>query len=212
MAKRRKSYQIQIFILTYLTYSILHINRESWSILKPKIQYDENISSSQLGAMDTVFLSVYSLGLFVSGSLGDHYSPKMLLIFSYIGVTIIITLIAVTALSGWSNPVIFCILFSLNGFMQSFGWPSCCAIFANWFGKRGRGALIGVWASCSNFGNIVGALLTSFLTSSLSLNWETSYLLIGLLCLINAVVNLGFLVVHPEDKGIVIEEIDEKLN
>jgi sugar phosphate permease len=162
--------------------------------------------------MDTVFLSVYSLGLFVSGSMGDHYSPKLLLILSYIGVSIVIALISIFSLSGWSNPITYCILFGLNGFMQSFGWPSCCAIFANWFGKRGRGALIGLWASSTNFGNIIGALLTSFFTSTLVLNWQTSYLLIGLLCFVNAIIMIFSLIVHPEEKGIIIEEIDEKLS
>lgn len=35
--KKRFSYQIRIFILTYFSYAVLHFTRESWSILKPKI-------------------------------------------------------------------------------------------------------------------------------------------------------------------------------
>jgi sugar phosphate permease len=72
--------------------------------------------------------------------------------------------------------------------------------------------IIGFWQSCGNFGNVAGALLTSFLTSTIVLEWEMTFLLIGQLCLILAIVNCFILVVHPEEKGIVIEEIDDKMN
>ena len=48
-----------------------------------------------LGAMDTSFLIFYSLGLYVSGSLGDHQNPKSMLIISYSLVTVVTTLIAI---------------------------------------------------------------------------------------------------------------------
>ncbi len=51
--------------------------------------------------------------------------------------------------------------------------------------------------------------MTSFLTSTMLLKWEITYLLIGLLCLIIAIVNLFMLVVHPEEKNLHIDELDE---
>lgn len=122
--------------------------------------------------MDTTFLCFYSIGLFISGSLCDHYNPKYLLIGSFMIVSLVVTAIAVSAELGYINLFLFCLLFSINGFMQSFGWPACTAIFANWFGKRGRGAIVGLWCSSGNAGNVMGALLTSFLTSSLLYNWR----------------------------------------
>jgi sugar phosphate permease len=44
------------------------------------------------------------------------------------------------------------------------------------------------------------------------LRWEMTYLMIGQCCLLIALVNLFLLEVHPEDKGIIIEEIDEGMN
>ena len=116
--------------------------------------------------MDTSFLAFYSLGLFVSGAMGDHFNPKTLLIISFILVSVIVAIIAICAASNWMNVYFFSVLFAINGLLQSFGWPCVNSIFANWFGKKGRGTLIGVWQSCGNFGNIIGALLTSFLTQT----------------------------------------------
>jgi sugar phosphate permease len=162
--------------------------------------------------MDTTFLTLYSIGLFISGSIGDHWNPKKLLIVSYVCVSIAIAAISLCGLSTWNNPVIFCVLFGINGLMQSVGWPICVSIFANWFGKRGRGTLIGLWSSSGNFGNIVGAIMTSFFTSTLAFNWEYAYVLVGTFCFIFAILNSCLLVVHPEDKGIVIQELDDQLN
>ena len=159
--------------------------------------------------MDTSFLTFYSIGLFISGSLGDHYNPKLLLVISYIVVSIVIMLISTSSMFGWSSIALFCVLFAINGLMQSIGWPACSVIFANWFGKRGRGTLIGLFCSSSNTGNIGGAVLTSVLTSSLLMDWKSSYMIVGSLCAVIALINLLFLIVHPQEKGILIEEFDE---
>jgi len=184
-------------LATFVSYAVLHFNREAWSILKPKIQDLDKVSSSQLGVMDTTFLSFYSIGLFVSGSLCDHYNPKYLLILSYLLVSVVATLIGLSAEIGFINLLFICALFSINGFLQSIGWPACSVIFANWFGKRGRGTLIGLWCSCPNAGNIGGAIITSFLTSTMMYNWRWAYMIVSWFCIMIAVINIFAIIVHP---------------
>lgn len=96
--------------------------------------------------------------------------------------------------------------------MQSFGWPACTTIFSNWFGKRGRGAIVGLWCSSGNAGNIGGALLTSFFTSTLLFNWKIAFMFVSWFCIGIALINCFVITVHPHEKGIYIEEIDDKLN
>jgi sugar phosphate permease len=33
----------------------------------------------------------------------------------------------------------------------------------NWFPKKNRGFIVGLWATCNNFGNILGIELAAFL-------------------------------------------------
>lgn len=162
--------------------------------------------------MDTSFLAFYSVGLFVSGSLGDHLNPKWLLVGSFMMVTVLTTVIGVCGLNDWMNIVFLSFLFAVNGAVQSVGWPCVNSVFANWFGKKGRGTLIGVWQSCSNAGNVIGAIITSFLTSTVGFSWEITYMVVGSFCLVIALVNAWLMVVHPEEKGIVIEEIDRRMS
>jgi len=67
--------------------------------------------------MDTSFLALYSLGLFISGSLGDHLNPKTLLNAAFVMIAIITTIISLCGEANWMNPYFFSFLFAINGFV-----------------------------------------------------------------------------------------------
>jgi sugar phosphate permease len=113
---------------------------------------------------------------------------------------------------GITSPFFYFFLFGLNGLLQSCGFPTCVAIFTNWFGKKGRGKLFGLWCSTGSAGNIIGALLTSLFTSTFEMRWYVAYGVMGFTCLFMALLNGMFLIVHPIDVDIHIDEIDEELN
>jgi sugar phosphate permease len=98
--------------------------------------------------------------MFISGSLGDRYSPKWLLVIGYTIITAICILIGMACEMNW-GVVAICVLFAFNGLVQSIGWPSSFVVFSNWFGKKGRGTIVGLWSSSSNLGNVIGSFLTS---------------------------------------------------
>ena len=43
--------------------------------------------------------------------------------------------------------------------VQSTGWPGVVAVMGNWFGKKRRGLLLGVWNSHTSVGNILGTVV-----------------------------------------------------
>jgi hypothetical protein len=43
------------------------------------------------------------------------------------------------------------------------------------------------------------------------IEWEYAYMIIGQSCLIIIIINIFALVVHPEERGIIIEELDDKM-
>jgi OPA family glycerol-3-phosphate transporter-like MFS transporter 1/2 len=154
---------------------------------------------------------MYSLGLYISGSMGDHFDPKKLIIVFFVLVTVLTSFISLGGFKEITSIFYYMLFFALNGAVQSTGWPSCITIFTNWFGKKGRGLKFGMWSSCSSMGNIFGYLLTSFFTETLEMEWYSAYAMIGLFCTVTAIFN-GFLcVVHPEEAGVNIEEIDHSI-
>lgn len=52
---------------------------------------------------------------------------------------------------------LFYLLRMTDGIFESVGWATNIAVLSNWFPRKGRGAIIGVWASSQNIGDIIGS-------------------------------------------------------
>lgn len=142
-------YQSYIFILTFLTYAVLHISREGWAFLKDAVSEHHypgiGINSNQLGTIDMVFLGFYSVGLFISGVLGDNMNKKLLIGVGYLLVAASSIMIGLGGIWKITNVWYYLGFFAISGIVQSVGWPSVVAVMGNWFGKSGRGVLFGIW-------------------------------------------------------------------
>uniref|UniRef100_A0A0V0H246 Putative ovule protein n=1 Tax=Solanum chacoense TaxID=4108 RepID=A0A0V0H246_SOLCH len=57
----------------------------------------------------------------------------------------------------------YLIIQMIAGLFQSTGWPSVVAVVGNWFGKKKRGLIMGIWNAHTSVGNIAGSLVASIL-------------------------------------------------
>jgi len=178
-------------------------------MLKSRVAEDQDISLSKLGFIDTSFMIFYSAGLFITSYIGDTYNPKAILNVSLASVGLVIICISLMGYFYTVLTVVYSVLFSLNGLFQSAGWPMCIAIFSNWFGKRNRGFYLSFLNTSAGLGNICGAFFTSWSTQTMGLSWSMTYALVGGLCLLAFLFNQLFMISHPREKGIVVDELDE---
>lgn len=87
----------------------------------------------------------------------------------------------------------------IAGLFQATGWPSVVAVIGNWFGKRKRGLIMGIWNAHTSVGNISGSLLAA---SVLHLGWGWSFILPGALIFFGGIMIYLFLAAYPEDVGL----------
>jgi OPA family glycerol-3-phosphate transporter-like MFS transporter 3 len=94
-----------------------------------------------------------------SGHVSDKFAHRkgtfIFLAYLLIGANVI----ALGALQFLQNQPLFAYFFLriVDGTLQSVGWAVNLAVMSNWFPKKGRGLLIGCWASNANVGDIIGA-------------------------------------------------------
>ena len=50
----------------------------------------------------------------------------------------------------------------LGGLFQATGWPSVVAVMGNWFGKRKRGLIMGVWNAHTSIGKSLNGQVWGF--------------------------------------------------
>ena len=164
--RKRICFQIMIFILSYITYSSLHFAREAWSIIKTDVEDNQEPglgweNNNNAGFVDFFFLFSYSIGLFVSGFLGDNYPIRIILPIGYLVVSGVMVMISFGGTWRITSVYYYIVFFSISGFFQSIGWPSLVAVMGNWFTKDSRGLVFGIWTTWQNIGNIGGNLLAN---------------------------------------------------
>ncbi|XP_050230211.1 putative glycerol-3-phosphate transporter 4 [Mercurialis annua] len=154
--------------------------------------------TSRLGEIDVAFLACYSLGMYVAGHLGDTLDLRLFLTSGMIGSGFFVVLFGMGYF--WNVHVFwfYLLMQMLAGLFQATGWPSVVAVIGNWFGKRKRGLIMGIWNAHTSVGNISGSLLAA---SVLEYGWGWSFILPGGLIIVGGILVLLFLAPYPEDVG-----------
>ena len=195
---RLRLFQLAIFSLTYVNYGILHATRSSWSLASKDLITLYGFSTGSITYMNSDFLFFYSLGGFFLSHLGDRYNKNRLIFIMY-------TLIAIVQLAlafmghGTDTPSQwpFYLIKALDGTFQSFAWPVNFAILCNWFPRKGRGLLIGIWATNPSLGDIFGQQLFSLMAGNSQQDWNKSFYVLSALIFSVGLVNLIFLIEYP---------------
>ena len=111
---------------------------------------------------------------------------------------------------GWTNLYYYYAVKIFIGVFNSCLFPCMISIIGNWFSKKNRGFIVGMWASCNNFGNIAGIQLAAWLLRVFDGKWQWTMIVASGSAAVMMVIVFFFLVPHPEEIGIFIEEMTEK--
>ncbi|KAM8908455.1 sugar phosphate exchanger 3 isoform 2-T2 [Spinachia spinachia] len=161
---------------------------------------DDKNATLFLGALDSIFLFSYAVGLYLSGVVGDRFNLRYVLCFGLCGSAVVEFMFG--TLTEWLhiyNVYVYCILWVVNGLLQSAVWPSVVAVMGNWFGKQGRGFVFGLWSACASVGNILGAFLAS---SVLKYGYEYAFLVTSVMQFAGGVVVFFGLLTSPKEIGL----------
>ncbi|HEX6278208.1 MAG TPA: MFS transporter, partial [Polyangiaceae bacterium] len=73
---RRK--QLLAFALMWLSYATYYLGRRGFGVVKKPLHDALGVSEIALGRIDTVYLTAYSAGQFLSGFIGDRLGARRL--------------------------------------------------------------------------------------------------------------------------------------
>ncbi|XP_047327059.1 putative glycerol-3-phosphate transporter 4 [Impatiens glandulifera] len=152
----------------------------------------------KLGEIDVAFLACYSMGMFVAGHLGDSLDLRLFLTTGMIGSGIFVGLFGMGYIWNIHEFWFYLVMQMFAGLFQATGWPSVVAVIGNWFGKRKRGLIMGIWNAHTSVGNITGSLLAA---SVLEYGWGWSFILPGALIVVGGILVYLLLAAYPEDVG-----------
>ncbi|TYI90438.1 hypothetical protein E1A91_D03G122700v1 [Gossypium mustelinum] len=191
--------------ITYLS-SPAETQRRSWVLGDGWAPFNGSDGTALLGQLDVAFLAVYAIGMYFSGHLGDRMNLRIFLTVGMIGTGLFTSLFGVGYWANIHSFYYFLIVQMIAGLFQSSGWPSVVAVVGNWFGKKKRGLIMGIWNAHTSIGNITGSLIASTL---LSYGWGWSFVVPGLLIAFMGILVCLLLPVSPESVGADRQEEEE---
>ncbi|GFQ07825.1 putative glycerol-3-phosphate transporter 4 [Phtheirospermum japonicum] len=202
------TYRYVVLLVTFIAYTAYHASRKPSSIVKSVLDphpisngwapFDGRDGTSKLGAIDLAFLGCYAMGMYVAGHLGDKLDLRLFLTTGMVGSGIFVVLFGMGYFWDIHDFTFYLVMQMVAGLFQATGWPSVVAVIGNWFGKRKRGLIMGVWNAHTSIGNITGSLLAA---SVLQYGWGWSFILPGTFIFLSGIMVYLFLAAYPEDVG-----------
>ncbi|MEK7477003.1 MAG: MFS transporter [Candidatus Coatesbacteria bacterium] len=150
----------RIFGVTWLLYAGFYLCRKNYAVAQPVIMKEFGWDEAGVGIIVTAYLTVYAIGQFLNGILGDRFSARRI-----IAAGLALSVLA-NVLFGWTASIgVMAFLWGLNGFGQSSGWPGIVKTLSAWFGVRERGRVMAWWSTCYQIGEVVSSALAAWLIS-----------------------------------------------
>lgn len=187
--------QLRAFALTWLSYASYYFTRKNLSVVKSRLHETLQISTTELGSIETLYLASYAAGQFASGALGDRIGARKLLAIGMIGSA------AATFVFGASSTVLpFALAFAVNGFLQSTGWSGNVKAMQPFFSSQSRGRVMGLWTTNYQAGGLLATAVATFLLTHFG--WRAAFFGPALWVVAVGLMVALFLVERPEDRGL----------
>lgn len=140
--------------VSWLAYATSYLGRKGFGAVKKPLQDELGLSTAELGLIDTGFLAAYALGQFGSGVLADRIGSRRL-----VGIGLLGSAAACIAFGASSGVWALVVCFSLNGLLQSTGWPGTTRVVVEWTPPERRGRVMSLWSTCYQVGGLVATPL-----------------------------------------------------
>jgi len=160
----------QTFAITWLAYAGFNLTRMSFAVTKTGIEADAKITINQqeMALIDGAFLSAYAIGQLFWGVAGDRFGTRRVIL-----VGMLCSVLAGFAMGVSSTVPMFAFIFLIQGLCQSSGWAPLVKNVGNFFSRRERGTILGLW--CTNYavGGMIASMFASFVAERLG--WRFAF-------------------------------------
>ena len=146
----------QTFVITWLAYAGFNLTRMSFAVSKVGIEADTHVQLTQvqMAWIDGAFLAAYAVGQFFWGIAGDRFGPRKVILIGMLA-----SVLTGFVMGMCSTVTMFVAVFFVQGLCQSSGWAPLVKNVGNFFSRRERGSVLGLW--CTNYA--VGGLIATVL-------------------------------------------------
>ena len=193
------SWRARIFTITWVSYFSYYLTRMPFKASKTTLEHDYGLGKAQLNWIDTTYNIAYCLGQVTNGFLVDRIGPRR-----WISIGMLLSAAACLAFQQVHTVTgalfgTYMLVWGVNGFAQSTGWPGNGKAMAEWFGTERRAEVLGWWSTCYQAGGLAATFLAARMIHWFG--WREVFIAPAIWVVVVAVAVLVLIRDRPSDVG-----------
>lgn len=195
--KERKIYnkwRVRILLSVILGYATFYLCRQNFSMIMPAFMEEFGYTKTELGLVLTVASIIYGIGKFVNGYFSDKSNSRYFMPLGLLcsGLT--------TFFLGFSESLMFLsILWIINNWFQSMGWPPVARMLTHWFAPKELGIKWAYGATSHQVGGAITLVFTGYLVADFG--WRSAFFVPAIIAVIVAYILFNKLRESPKELG-----------
>lgn len=189
-------WRVRMLVAMFFGYGILYFARKNISGSLTVMGQDLGYSNVQLGILGSTLYVTYGIGKFLNGILADRANIR-----TFMAAALILSGLANLWFGSVSSLWALALVWGLNGWVQSMGFPPIARGLTIWYEPEGKSTRWALWTTSHQAGTAAILALTGFLLHRTG-SWRICFYVPGIICLISGIALLFALADTPESKGL----------
>lgn len=148
-------WRLRVFYAMYIGYVVYYFARSSLKSMQVFVVGDI-LTTQEYGMIIAATSIAYAVSKFLAGILTDLANPRYIMFTGLIAsgfLNIFVT--------RFDSFIPLLTIWTMNGFLQGFGWPPVAKMLTQWYTKKERGRWWGVWSTSHNVGEFLMPIIGS---------------------------------------------------
>ena len=205
--------QFKVLVGTMVGYTLFYFLRKNFSFAMPGLAQDYGITKTSLGLFLTLHGVIYGLAKFANGYFGDKARPRQFLmtgLVACLALNVALGFAPLFATTASALVTVFGVLWVLDGYFQSMGFPPCAKLMAYWIPPKELATKQSVWNTSHSIGAGLVTILCGYIMGLGTLGaqgvgigmWRWCFWGPSILAAVGIVAVWFYLPGLPEDEGL----------
>jgi sugar phosphate permease len=142
----------------FVGYTVFYLCRRNIPLAFPAMAAEFGWSKAALGSIESAGHIAYGLGKFSNGVLADHTNPRY-----FMALGLLLTALTNVAFGFHSSLLLLALVWGLNGWFQSMGFPPGARLLSHWFSPREHGWIWGIYGCSHQVGTAIVSIAAGYL-------------------------------------------------
>jgi glycerol-3-phosphate transporter len=172
-------WRLRILYSSFIGYAVFYFCRVNISMAIPNLQDSLGFSKTQIGLIVSALQITYGVGKFLNGIFADRSNPRY-----FMALGLFLSGLVNILFGLGSSLIVLMILWGINGWFQSMGFPPGAKLLSHWFSPSEYGRIWGIYGCSHQVGTAIILIFSGYIVV---LGWQYVFWIPGIIAIVVAV-------------------------